>query len=125
MLVSLIEEIKAKFIEHVESRYHYSLSQLIVEQPPKVELGDLAFPFCFELAKYLKRPPRQVATEVASSVGTFPGVAKIQVAGPGYIIVFLTRGDFFKKLFQTSNQRPVSATSTDQTKKKIILEHTK
>jgi arginyl-tRNA synthetase len=124
MLASLIEEIKAKFIQHVQSHYRYSVSQLIVEQPPKVELGDLAFPFCFELAKYLKRPPRQVATEVASSVGIFPGVAKIQVAGPGYINVFLKRGDFFKQLFQTSHQRPVSATSPAQTKEKIILEHT-
>ncbi|PYV42696.1 MAG: arginine--tRNA ligase [Acidobacteria bacterium] len=124
MLVSLIEEIKAKFIEHVESRYHYSLSQLIVEQPPKVELGDLAFPFCFELAKYLKRPPRQVATEIASSVGEFPGVAKIQVAGPGYINVFLKRRNFFKQLFQGSHQRPVRSTTPTQTKEKIILEHT-
>ena len=87
-------------------------------------MGDLAFPFCFELAKYLKRPPRQVATEIASSVGEFPGVAKIQVAGPGYINVFLKRRNFFKQLFQGSHQRPVRSTTPTQTKEKIILEHT-
>lgn len=124
MLAPLIEEIKTKFIQHVECHYHYSFSQFIVEQPPKVELGDLAFPFCFELAKYLKRPPRQVATEIASSVGELPGVARIQVAGPGYINVFLKRGDFFKQLFETTCQRSVSVASPDQTKEKIILEHT-
>src|SRR5437867_11369398 len=110
MLASLIDEIKAKFIQHVQSHYRYSVSQLIVEQPPKVELGVLAFPFCFELAKYLKRPPRLVATEIASSVGEFPGVAKIQVAVVGFIIFFLKWRFFFIQLFQLSHQLIVIST---------------
>jgi arginyl-tRNA synthetase len=120
MLVRLIAEIKQRFITHVQERYAQPLSQVIVEQPPKVELGDLAFPFSFELAKSLKRPPRQIASEVVESIGSLPGVASVQVAGAGYINVFFQRDVFFKGLFLPDDR-------TDPTRNavgKVILEHT-
>jgi arginyl-tRNA synthetase len=124
MLLALIDEIKEKFTAHVQSYYGLSLTQLIVEQPPKTELGDLAFPFCFELAKVLKKPPRQVATEIASSIGELQGVARIQVAGPGYINVFLNRDSFFKRLIEYQNSKTASSEPQIERPEKIILEHT-
>ncbi len=121
MLLSQIEEIKQRLTAHVQSRYNASLTQLIVEQPPRTELGDLAFPFCFELAKVLKRAPRQVAAEIADAVGPLPGVARIQVAGPGYLNLFLSRDSFFRRLIEHS--RTPSA-SGDSQSGKIIVEHT-
>ena len=99
MLLSLTEEIKQRFVIHVQNQYGHTLHQLVVEQPPKTEMGDLAFPFCFELAKVVRKAPRQVATEIANSIGEIEGVAKVQVAGPGYINVFFQRDTFFKQLF--------------------------
>src|SRR5262245_50852178 len=119
MLLSLTEEIKQRFIDHVQSQYGHRLNQLIVEQPPKIEMGDLAFPFCFELAKVVRKAPRQVANEIVSSIGRIDGVAKVQVAGPGYINVFFQRDTFFKQLFLTRN---ISTQPTSSGK--IILEHT-
>jgi arginyl-tRNA synthetase len=121
MLVALTEEIKQRFTQHVQTHYGHSLTQLMVGQPPKVELGDLAFPFCFELAKVLKRSPRQVAAEIAGNMGALPGVEKIQVAGAGYINVFFKRGDFFRKLFQSTTSPVPSSTPSSE---KTILEHT-
>src|SRR5262245_43088019 len=120
MLLSLIEGIKQRFIDHVQTQYGHRLNQLIVEQPPKTEMGDLAFPFCFELAKVVRKAPRQVAKEIADSIGKVEGVAEVQVAGPGYINLFLQRETFFKQLFLSGNA--VAATSTSGGK--IILEHT-
>src|SRR5262245_51317061 len=111
MLLSIIEEIKQVFIAYIQSHYGYSLTQVIAEQPPKTELGDLAFPFCFELAKALKRPPRQVATEIANSIGALPDVARIQVAGPGYVNLFLDRGSFLQRLAKPENSKPARAES--------------
>jgi arginyl-tRNA synthetase len=122
MLLALVEEIKQKFIGHVQSQYGLSLNQLIVEQPPKTELGDLAFPFCFELAKPLKKPPRQVAAEIVGSLDQLPGVAKIQVAGPGYINIFLSRDSFFKQLIEHSKNVRFSRSRAQSGK--VILEHT-
>jgi arginyl-tRNA synthetase len=121
MLLSLIEEIKQRLTAHVQSRYSLSLTQLIVEQPPRTELGDLAFPFCFELAKALKRAPRELATEIVHSIGPLPGVAKFQVAGPGYINLFLSRDSFFRQLIEHSK---ASSTSPRKRPGKIVLEHT-
>src|SRR5262245_23419809 len=119
MLLSLTEEIKQRFIDHVQNHYGHTLYQLVVEQPPKTEMGDLAFPFCFELAKVVRKAPRQVATEIASSIGEIEGVAKVQVAGPGYINVFFQRNTFFKQLFLSKNAKTESTSIG-----KIILEHT-
>ncbi|MCI0620700.1 MAG: arginine--tRNA ligase [Acidobacteria bacterium] len=119
MLVSLTEQIKQRFITHVQNHYGHTLTQLIVEQPPKTEMGDLAFPFCFELAKVAKKAPRQVATEIVNSIGDIAGAAKVQVAGPGYINVFFQRDTFFTQLFLT-RKAPAEPASSG----KIILEHT-
>lgn len=120
MLVALTEEIKQRFAAHVRSRYGHALTQIIAEQPPKIELGDIAFPFCFELAKLLKKAPRQVAIEIRDEIGELPGVRQIQVAGPGYINIFFRRDSFFKQLFRSAQAGPQPVAPGE----KIILEHT-
>ena len=119
MLESLIDRIKSGLIEYVRERYGYSLPQAVAEQPPRVELGDLAFPFCFELAKKLKRAPRQIAAEIVENLPDLPGVAKVEVAGPGYLNCFLKRDDVFRKLLQPPTDRPSRPEPA-----KVIVEHT-
>ena len=121
MLIGLTEEIKQRFASYVQIHYDHSLAQVITEQPPKVELGDLAFPFCFELAKAVKKAPRQVAAEIVGQIGALPGVAKVQVAGPGYINVFFRRDAFFKQLFTSMKGHHQAERASDE---KVILEHT-
>ncbi len=118
MLDALVDEIKKRFVNHVQDSYGYVLTQVVVEQPPKVEMGDLALPFCFELAKVARKAPRQVATDIVRSIGNLPGVAKIEVAGPGYLNLFFQRDDFFKQLFLAEKAPPLKGAE------KIILEHT-
>ncbi len=119
MLQSLIDRIKAGLTEHVRERYGVSLSQVVAEQPPRVELGDLAFPFCFELAKHLRRAPRQIAAEIVQDLPDLPGVAKVEVAGPGYLNCFLKRDDLFRRLLQPPTDRPSRPGPA-----KVIVEHT-
>ena len=119
MLESLIERIKDRLVAYVKDRYGYSLLQMVAEQPPRVELGDLAFPFCFELAKHLRRAPRQIATEIVQDLPDLPGVAKVEVAGPGYLNCFLKRDDVFRRLLQPTGDHPPRLDFG-----KVILEHT-
>ena len=119
MLESLIDRIKDRLVAYVKDRYGYSLLQVVAEQPPKVELGDLAFPFCFELAKHLRRAPRQIAAEIAQDLPDLPGVAKVEVAGPGYLNCFMKRDDIFRKLLQPTEDQPIHLDSG-----KVIVEHT-
>src|SRR5262249_46924920 len=66
-------------------------SEIVLNQTPKVELGELATPVAFELARQLKKSPRGFAEELISKVGKVDGVDHMEVAGAGYINFFLDR----------------------------------
>ena len=65
--------------------YDLDLAKIVVEQPPKVELGEYAMPLVFELAKKLRKAPRKIAEEIVSGIGPIEGFDKLEVAGAGYI----------------------------------------
>ena len=81
------------------AKYDLTLTQLAVEQPPNIALGELALPVAFELAKRLRKAPRAIATElaaelnalIASAPDQLPGVASVEVAGAGYLNIRLDR----------------------------------
>lgn len=58
----------------------------------KPEFGDLQVNACLQLAKPLGQKPRDLAQVVLSSLTDHPAVAKAEIAGPGYVNVFLTDG---------------------------------
>jgi arginyl-tRNA synthetase len=65
-----------------------------IEQPPQVALGDYATPVAFELARPLRRSPKQIAGELLESLESqpLPGFAGFEVAGAGYLNARLDRG---------------------------------
>jgi arginyl-tRNA synthetase len=66
--------------------------------PPRAELGDLALTAPFDLAKALKRKPREIAERLAQELGGAPGVRRAEVAGGGYVNLFLDRAAFAREL---------------------------
>jgi len=75
------------------AKYDITLSNLTVEQPPSIALGELALPVAFELAKRLRKAPRAIATELAAELSAAlpEGVTSVEVAGAGYLNVRLDR----------------------------------
>jgi arginyl-tRNA synthetase len=69
-------------------------SRINIEQPPQVALGDYATPVAFELARPLRRSPKQIAAELLESLNSqpLPGFARFEVAGAGYLNARLDRG---------------------------------
>ena len=67
----------------------------MLERPPKIELGEVASPVCFELAKRLKKAPRQIAQEIQNALPAIPGIARLEVAGAGYLNAYFDRGVFW------------------------------
>ena len=67
------------------------------QYPPRTDLGDLALTAPFDLAKALKRKPREIAEALAKDLATLPGVRKAEVAGGGYVNLFLDRGAFARE----------------------------
>ena len=66
------------------------LPPVVIEQPPKVELGDFAIPF-FPFAKPLRAAPLKIAEAIRGDIGTIEGIAALQVAPPGYLNVHADR----------------------------------
>ena len=77
------------------AKYDVTLTSLAVEQPPKIEMGELALPVAFELAKRLRKAPRAIATELQEALSAdlpnLPGIVAVEIAGAGYLNVRLDR----------------------------------
>ena len=94
-----------------------TLPTAVIEQPPKVELGDFAIP-TFPFAKPLRSSPLKIAEEIRAEAGPIEGVAEMQVAPPGYVNVKLDRTWMAAAL--ATDQKP----PTEIPPGKILVEHT-
>lgn len=119
MLHQRVQQVQRHFSDFVSSYYAIELSEVVVESPPRIELGDLAFPFPFRLAKNLRRAPRQIASEIVEEIPDLEGVKKFEAAGAGFVNVFWDRSSFFQELFAWLLEDPPEPSGET-----IIVEHT-
>jgi arginyl-tRNA synthetase len=66
--------------------------EVVVERPRNREHGDYATNIALRLAKAAGRPPREVAELLAAELREHPGIAKVDVAGPGFLNITLAQG---------------------------------
>ena len=90
--------------DFLRKTYDLDLSRIVIEQPPKVELGEYATPLAFELAKKLRKAPRKIAQEITSGIGPIEGFEKLEVAGAGYINARVQRGQIAAALAADETQ---------------------
>jgi len=110
---------------------HYSISMdVVLDRPPKIEMGEAASPVCFELAKRLKKAPRIIAQEIANGLGKVEGIARVEVAGAGYLNAYFDRAAFWDGISssQTADRSPLttrhSPLPSTKISGKVIVEHT-
>ena len=122
MYKTVDDRIRKALRHHIHERYKTDVP-ITTERPPKLAMGEVASPVCFELAKRLKKPPRALAQDIANSLKPIPGVARIEVAGGGYLNAFLDRGAFFRETCsEPGGAREPGAPAKDAPK--TIIEHT-
>jgi arginyl-tRNA synthetase len=106
-----------RVLECLQRRYPgAALPAVVVEQPPKVELGDFAIPI-FPFAKPLRSAPLKIAEAIRAEIGAIDGIAGMQVAPPGYLNVRIDRGWMAAGL--AADQKP----SVEIPAGKILVEH--
>jgi len=96
---------------------------VVLDRPPKIEMGEAASPVCFELAKRLKKAPRIIAQEIATKLGKVEGIARIEVAGAGYLNAFFDRASFWEQAWRVQH-REDQKKHAEGARGKIIVEHT-
>ncbi len=121
MYQKLTERLRAALAGHIREKYGVELA-IVLERPPKIEMGEAASPVCFELAKRLKKAPRMIAQEIANGLGKVEGIARVEVAGGGYLNAYFERGEFWQRV--TREEKKAQRRDTESAEKKIIVEHT-
>ncbi len=124
-LIELQNKTKTALRDAAKDLFQIELEQLVTEVPPRTELGDLAFPIAFELTKQIrqktgeKRAPRTIAESLKSALEAIEEVARVEVAGAGYLNVFFDRAQLLSEI---SNPQTTSNTSIPE--RKLMVEHT-
>ncbi len=117
MSQDIYSKLNQALIQAVKDLYDVRPEDFAPESPPEAKLGDLAFTAAFDLARHAKKPPRKIAEELAPKLRSVEGVAKVEIAGPGYLNVFFDRRLYLERF----SEAPDPVASTDE---KIIVEHT-
>ena len=65
---------------------------ILLERPKLAAHGDYACNVAMQLAKALKRPPREIASRLVALLATMPELEKAEIAGAGFINLFLKAG---------------------------------
>ena len=63
--------------------------EIVLERPKQAQHGDYACNLALQLAKALKRKPRDIAAELIAALPPSPYLAKTEIAGAGFIKCFL------------------------------------
>jgi arginyl-tRNA synthetase len=117
----LYRYLEVRLVEYLRAflgrTYGIDIPNIVIEQPPKIELGEYALPLAFELAKKLRKAPRKIAEEIVAGVGPIPGFEKFEVAGAGYINVRVNRADLATALAKDESPDAVIPPG------KVLVEH--
>ena len=121
MYKTVDDRVERALTHHIRERYKTDVP-VVTERPPRLAMGEIASPVCFELAKRLKKSPRSLAQEIANSLAPIEGVARVEVAGGGYLNVFLDRPAFFRAALRQAEHPAVLDLQPDRSK--VVVEHT-
>jgi arginyl-tRNA synthetase len=102
----------------LETELGHRAEQVVLEVPPRRELGDLAWPGALPLAREVRRAPREIAARVVAAAAWPEGVARVEVAGPGFLNIFLDRPGLLRRMLART------PTAGGAGGPKTIVEHT-
>ena len=121
MYLTITNRLREALVRHIQKHYALNLP-IVLDRPPKIEMGEAASPVCFELAKRLKKAPRAIAQEIASALPKIEGIARIEVAGAGYLNAYFDRAAFWDFVSPLATRH--SPLPQEKKSGKVIVEHT-
>jgi arginyl-tRNA synthetase len=129
-LIELQQSLRERVRAAAAEKFGVELEQVASEVPPRTELGDLAFPVAFELAKRIKqatgekRNPRAIAEELKQELERTAEVARVEVAGAGYLNLFYDRARLLAALPSSTTEAAPAEASQREARPKRMVEHT-
>ncbi len=93
-----------------------------LERPADPAHGDYATNVALQLAPLRKRPPREVAGEIAAVAGGLPDVERTEVAGPGFVNLFLRPSWYGRALAEILEAGPAYGAGWAEPRERIQVE---
>ncbi|HVR40456.1 MAG TPA: arginine--tRNA ligase, partial [Thermoanaerobaculia bacterium] len=118
ILESITEQLTDTLKSRVLALFGHPIDRVVLQPPPRLAMGDLATPIALELAKALKRKPREIAETLAKDMQLPLFVAKVTIEGAGYLNFHFDRGAFTAAHFRVVMEPPPG------TGERVIVEHT-
>ncbi|MCP6726864.1 MAG: arginine--tRNA ligase [Patescibacteria group bacterium] len=100
--------------------------EIVIEHPEVLEHGDYATNIALVAAPKLGRSPRELAQEIAEKIKEQKSkfIEKVEVAGPGFINIFLSRDYLVNEFIEVIKQKEKYGRGDELKGKKIIVEFT-
>ncbi|HSY51887.1 MAG TPA: arginine--tRNA ligase [Thermoanaerobaculia bacterium] len=118
----ILEQITEQLTETLTTRvlmlFGHAAGRIVLQAPPRLAMGDLATPLCLELAKALRRKPREIAETMVEGFDLPMFVQSVTIEGAGYLNFRFDRG-----AFTAAHIRNVMAPGSP-TGERVIVEHT-
>ena len=123
MILPLHTDLRRAVASALHARYGLAPDEappIAIEYPPNRQMGDLAVTVAFDLARTLRKAPRQIAAEIAeAAAGALADIGRLEPTGAGYLNLFLDRPRFARARL---GRQPPAPTAADAAK--TIVEHT-
>lgn len=93
-----------------------------IEKPPKMEMGDFAFP-CFRFSKELHKSPQEIANLIKNEI-SLEFIERMEVIG-AYLNFFIKKEQYIKEIFDKIEEKKEHyGASGEGIGKKALIEHT-
>ncbi|MHB2154747.1 arginine--tRNA ligase [Calditrichota bacterium GD2] len=97
--------------------------EIILERPREEKFGDFASNLALQLARHLKKNPRQIAEEIKDFIDQNPDyLSAVEIAGPGFINFFASNVSLYKQLGEILEKKAVFGKSAYGRGKKANIE---
>ncbi|MCA9371124.1 MAG: arginine--tRNA ligase [Candidatus Peregrinibacteria bacterium] len=83
----------------------YGISDITVawERPQDSAHGDIATPVAMQIAKQVGKSPKDIAETICSALSSLDAIENVEIAGPGYINIWLGPSALIDELSQTAD----------------------
>ena len=93
---------------------------VVISDATKPEFGDYQFNGAMKLAKTLKKNPREIATNIVNNIDTSDIIKKVEIAGPGFINIWLDNKWLSQKTTQIIDDKRVGVGFVDNPKTVVV-----
>ena len=109
----IADEIKEKILNHIQEHFSEEevsavSSKFQIEIPDSPDKGDLTCNIALMLGNITKSNPREVGVEIGNMLEDLDLIRSIEVAGPGFINIFLNHSGILKIISDILNKKTIS-----------------